>query len=919
MGDDILLTVMNALRLAGAAIIAVSAVSAFQVMQPAKSPYERRGLYHATVHGRIVSPLGEPVGGVHVQLKAGRPRSLPLVDVVTGGDGNFAMPDVNSIYPPYLSWFPPEEWLNGGVSVSGESAADVDVGVIRLMPATMIRVLVEVSGGSRLPSASRDPVVVLQNKGPFGPRIVGERIGSEQVLRGISFDEGNWEVNLFTGSTTEEYTTPFHGQLGRRDQKFTLRLRRDTLTRATDYSRQGKIDVSESLVPVTVLTRDFAVAGKVVGPDGSPIEGAMVSNFSIPMRQSTPQWVRTGPQGDFNLKYRDSNCSTPSVTYGHSDYWNLLLAKPSLRDIPREEWLRTPHTIAMPEPSRLSIRVSGLDASKVRADWWHDSLGWQQFSSLKAWVSVWGLWDTAVRVSADGYLPLTHRLEAPYFDPFKKEPPAELPLEFHLDGTVLRALSVVSAGKPVGGATVDIESIVNLDSDRRRFLGTYRPSSDGRLELLGGGDQIVEAFVYAKGFEPRRAIWNAGTPLVVDLAARSSSFEFPATSIALAARIAKAESSREARTIMLSADERTFARVAPGSYDITCYNNAGGVAGYQRVAVAESATGAIDCSVDQRPQMTVRLPGEGWRLSVSESTPRGGATEWAVMIPVPGVPGFRGANVTAVRDSTTEPVLALAHAGKWHVEARAGNGTLSLWRDMDLQPGRSITLTVPKETGTLRGSMRTYGGGLERSEHGFAGPRLQLIADNPADWSVTEYLPKRDSRKGELRHHFTVTGVPAGKYHLYQHLIGEAKTYTYVGKTTNYTAPIAAWGGFSVKVEVHSVTTLKDFSEYPFNDLRVRVTDAKGRPVEHATLRIRDRMSESWRQVEENPARLEEAAHPIPYPAAARIVGGRATLPRVREGWLDLLVESDAGPIFSFTVPVSPRRELSLTLPLGSL
>ena len=80
-------------------------------------------------------------------------------------------------------------------------------------------------------------------------------------------------------------------------------------------------------------------------------------------------------------------------------------------------------------------------------------------------------------------------------------------------------------------------------------------------------------------------------------------------------------------------------------------------------------------------------------------------------------------------------------------------------------------------------------------------------------------------------------------------------------------------------------------------------------------LRIRDRMSDRWRQVEENPAQLEQAAHPIAYPAAARIVGGRATLPRVRKGWLDLSVESDNGATFSFTVSVSATRELSLRLP----
>jgi hypothetical protein len=358
--------------------------------------------------------------------------------------------------------------------------------------------------------------------------------------------------------------------------------------------------------------------------------------------------------------------------------------------------------------------------------------------------------------------------------------------------------------------------------------------------------------------------------------------------------------------------------VAPGDHDITCYNASGGIAGYQRLAVAAAGTAAVDCLVDQRPRLTVLIPGKGWGVSVSESTPRGGATQWVAMLAVPGIPSFSEVGAALVRESATEPVLALSHAGRWYIEARAGNQSLSLWRDIDVQPGASITLALPKQMATLKGSMRTYGGGLERSEHGFAGPRLQLIADDPAGWSVTEYLPQRDSQDGEQKHHFTLTGIPGGNYHLYQHLIGEPKTYTYSGNTRTYSAPSAAWGGVPVHMEANSATVLKDFSEYPLNDLHVRVTDADGHPVEHATLRIRDRMSESWRQVEENPAQLEQAAHPIPYPAAARIVDGRATLPRVREGWLDLLVESDTGEIFSFSVPVSPKDELRLTLPLES-
>ncbi len=41
----------------------------------------------------------------------------------------------------------------------------------------------------------------------------------------------------------------------------------------------------------------------------------------------------------------------------------------------------------------------------------------------------------------------------------------------------------------------------------------------------------------------------------------------------------------------------------------------------------------------------------------------------------------------------------------------------------------------------------------------------------------------------------------------------------------------------------------------------------------------------------------------------------RATLSHIREGWLDLSVESDDGAAFSYTVPVSPKSELSLRLP----
>ena len=111
-------------------------------------------------------------------------------------------------------------------------------------------------------------------------------------------------------------------------------------------------------------------------------------------------------------------------------------------------------------------------------------------------------------------------------------------------------------------------------------------------------------------------------------------------------------------------------------------------------------------------------------------------------------------------------------------------------------------------------------------------------------------------------------------------------------------------------------TQLRDFIDYTFQDLKIRVTDNVGNVVESGTVRVRDRMSESWRQVEENPGQLEQADHPFPYPPAARLKEGTATLPRVRAGWLDISVELDDGGIYGFTVPVSPPHELQLTLPV---
>jgi hypothetical protein len=200
------------------------------------------------------------------------------------------------------------------------------------------------------------------------------------------------------------------------------------------------------------------------------------------------------------------------------------------------------------------------------------------------------------------------------------------------------------------------------------------------------------------------------------------------------------------------------------------------------------------------------------------------------------------------------------------------------------------------------------------SMHGTAGPRLQLINDNPDGWSVTEYMPARRPDGS-----FTLTGLPAGDYHVYHHLIGEDRTYTSNGRQSTYRSAAAAWGGVGVHLDPARPAAIADFAADTLGDLPVRVVDGSGQPVDRATLRVRDRMSDSWRQIEEDPGRIESQGDPIPYPAAERIVTGQATLHKIRSGWLEFAVELDSGAAYTYRLPVTRGQLLNVTVPVGGV
>jgi hypothetical protein len=238
---------MQKFGLPAAMLLAACAAFAFQAVEPARTSYERRGLYHATVSGRILSHTGEPVSGVHVQLNAGQLRSLPLIDVVTRADGRFTMEDVNAINSPYLTWFPPEQWLKGGISIAGESAEETDVGTIRLQPNTIIRVAVELVGGPPLRARDRESTVVLEGKGVFDPRIVAESVGSERIVQQIPFDdEGRFRYTRHEGrSTMDALAEKLDGRL-REWKPETAAEARERITEVIELADHDILDIVRS-------------------------------------------------------------------------------------------------------------------------------------------------------------------------------------------------------------------------------------------------------------------------------------------------------------------------------------------------------------------------------------------------------------------------------------------------------------------------------------------------------------------------------------------------------------------------------------------------------------------------------------------------------------------------------------------------
>jgi len=869
-----------------------------------RSALAHPGLHHSAISGRFVDGEGKPVSGIHVQIvEILNPPDYPTMRTSSGADGRFRFADVSTMQSIKVAWFPPEDWVRAEMPVLGNSFEDIDLGAIELIPNTVIRIKLERTGGKPL-SKNDDLTVFLEgDAGNWAQRRMAEKRGGYWVLQQIPFRKGRWRIDVYGGDRAEHYSGNFVVTHGRRDQLIHVRLLENTLKPVDELHvghevLWGEIQTTEDRMASAPRIGFCETSGSVLAPDGTPLQNALVFGLTD---DSEPSWLLTGASGRYQFRYRDERCEGARAALG--EFWSVVSAGKAATVAPSSRH----ETIRIGCPAHLDIKTSGVDSASVRAFWLRRAIGWVPFAGTRAWIDhLFSNEHPIVKVEAPGYVPVIREVQLPElrFEECKHSP-ARGDALFAFDSRTTREIEVTGADKPLPDAIVDLEWIKNLRSAEGTMLATYRTGSDGRLSLLGGADEHLDAFIYAPGYAPARSVWEPGHPLRIDMVPLNARLLFSDLRPGQSALVSQADNPAAARLVQWREGATAEISLPAGEYDVETFGKGGwsltDPIGYERIAVGAGVTRSANADADHRPTLILRYPEEGWRAMVYvQSSDR--PLFWTSEV-------FSNNSAVLERESPDEAVYRLSRAGPVFVEV--GNHRLdhALWREFVSHPGETITLDVPKGDAILQGSTRTYGGGITAQGHGWASPRLLLISQDPATWSVTSYLPMRDAQ-----YVMTIRDLPAGAYYVHQHLTGEVRDYRDgFGNEIRNTLPVYAWGGIPVELRAGETTRLSDFADYAFGGQLVIIQNTLGEPLEGATLRVRDRMSERWHLF--NDDEVSGAADKLPYPPAVRVRQGKAVLPSIRAGQLELYVELDDGRVYPFTVLADSGQILKLRLP----
>jgi hypothetical protein len=845
------------------------------------------------VNGRFVDAKGQPVAGVRVTVGENSWRSTAVQEQITGEDGRFTLNDVSVAHRYDLTWFPPQRWKLGRLPLRAGIGEEVQAGDIRLEQSTTVRAAVAFTGGSQ---PERDRVTVVLVRDNMQPRIVGERQGSFFVFRDVPFEEARIEVSTYQGQS-ESYKAPVRIARGSHDQVFYVRAKRETVKQKNEWEREGELEVHSVFIPMESTEREFRAKGRIVGPDGEPVPGALANLGGGLFSWEPMRSIATGPSGEFEFRYRAASCRNVVATVHAADSffgdaWSIDGIDQKAKSSCEQVWSE-PRTFRLTKARRVDFSIDGVAAeSPWTASWLHPHAGWIALGGLRAWAPETRYGEAIYKLDAPGRMPLVGAV-------VHDGDTVRMPSLHSAPGT--RKLVVTAGGKALSNAKADLELIRSITSSQRIAIATYPVDASGSLRLEGGADQLIEAFVFADGHEPVRAIWTAGEPLRFDLKRRDAMLRFPDLQRGDTAFVTAIGTQTRRETTA------TEMAVAAGVFDVLIVGALGETKGHARAAVKAGESTDVRVSAEALPRVIVKHA-SGCRPALSQGAQG--------MMPV----GFAAysfvSNGTAPRvepwarvDSATptETVFVAPGPGRYQVNVSECNLTGNWWREVVLRAGAApMVLTIPTARASLKGSMRAFPAGAEIGHHGTAGPRMQLIADDPEAWSVTIGFPDREGATGYL-----LKSLPVGRYHVMQHLIGEQKS----SGNLKYTETMNAWGGIEVALEAGKTAELRDFMDYPQGPLAVMIEDENGRPLEGATLRVIDRMSSSWNRVATGGTTLSNASYPIPPPAAARIVSGRAELPLVRRGLLEVDIERDDGFVTPFRVMLREGETLRLRMP----
>lgn len=883
-----------------------------------RNALERRGTHAASIAMTVVDPRGSPVEADITLLghRGGWPGFLYVVaSTSTDTHGRAEIHDLDC--PDTLSVLvdPPERLRRFHAPVRFASNGKVDFGTLTLRHNSVVtgNVLeIDVSG-------TRTEVdsgwVALRKASVAGHEGSYEL---EELNDGrFRFDELDGQpveivfsrqVRNGRPSGPDVYRAPFRINSERPVRQVTLMI---------DHRTEGGVtlSVSEQESPAQDKQPRHRLEGRLLLPGGEPIRGLPVWTGVGKLPISTI----TDLKGRFFFETK-SLSEDGLLVLTPAGPLTIAFNRKSVDDdeLPAPRYLvdpNKPFEIELSVLKHLDVKVEGVLSNEVSYSWiWVDN----------DWIPLDRDLVDLILTEPQGQLMLRARTPG-HFARFALYPPKQSALRFDFEKDIPHRLQVVSNGKPIAGAKVEIVETSGLfpatgifDAPGQNILlDRVETDTEGRVSLAGDPQAAYVAYVYAAGYDPARIRWRAGVEARLDLKERNIGVRFTGLQSGELLQVKPAGRDALIGGWYVGDAEAVATSLSPGVYDVSVTSSEGAVVRGTTFTATKSIV--VDLTVDRRPRVVLHLPPlpavpERYRKTLSpgpdDAVPR---DRWIALAtrktPPSGTVGALAQTSSGYWSSDEPPVqaespddltriLRLSGTGRWLVHLSAEHDSLdsSLFTEVDLAPAENLELEVPPLDSGLEGSM-TFKGDLAYSHHGVAGPRLMLISmlGNKHGWNIVCSIPPRLAEKGPNHHLFSLKRLPAGQYRIAHHL-GERP----------------GWGGGEVTLDSGQSTKIARLGAAESTPLTVEVFNADGRPARDLLLRVRDRMHERWAAFCEIPTSGVFASRPIPPPPEARLLGEAVTLPSIRDGWLELVLEDEAGSTRHYLRKVEPRRKLHL-------